>query len=286
MKHSIPFPSAKTTRTVLVMAICLLASLMNKAHAYEDDVLWKLYHESNNGWEIRGKDWCVMCKGSRGCVKDAFTVTQHCNANLKTQRWDFVGAESGLVRIRASGTDLCLTRTRQRDYVLKECGDGAYGSRQLYKGYKENGKFALQPYKTKGRFITMHHRPKHEGPHDGEEIYDQKYDKPRKSKTLYWITVDAPRQREELRIRSKKCSSKYPCGECEGDCNGDSTCRGNLKCWDRHEGQWRKRVEKGLKHPWSKIPGCSGWGEFAGDYCYDPNAVRRLIRGNENDVTL
>lgn len=53
------------------------------------------------------------------------------------------------------------------------------------------------------------------------------------------------------------CSSRNPCGECQGDCDFDSDCAGDLKCFERFDQQ--------------SVPGCDGSGEFGGDYCHhDP----------------
>ena len=49
-------------------------------------------------------------------------------------------------------------------------------------------------------------------------------------------------------------SSSMP--KCAGDCDKDSDCAGNLKCWQRDG--------------FSAVPGCNGVGTKDWDYCYDP----------------
>mmetsp|Transcript_6598 Transcript_6598/g.10078 ORF Transcript_6598/g.10078 Transcript_6598/m.10078 type:complete len:262 (+) Transcript_6598:985-1770(+) len=46
------------------------------------------------------------------------------------------------------------------------------------------------------------------------------------------------------------------CGRCKGDCDSDSDCAGNLKCFQRDDD--------------TAIPGCNGNGATTYDYCYDP----------------
>ena len=53
-------------------------------------------------------------------------------------------------------------------------------------------------------------------------------------------------------------SEPYPLHVCRGDCDGDSDCDGSLICFKRD----------GV----TPVPGCSGAGVSAKDYCYDPNA--------------
>ena len=47
----------------------------------------------------------------------------------------------------------------------------------------------------------------------------------------------------------------FPLGKCEGDCDRDSDCSGNLKCFQRN----------GLE----SVPGCEGEGENGKDYCFE-----------------
>eukprot|EP00563_Minutocellus_polymorphus_P007418 CAMPEP_0181032250 /NCGR_PEP_ID=MMETSP1070-20121207/6645_1 /TAXON_ID=265543 /ORGANISM="Minutocellus polymorphus, Strain NH13" /LENGTH=675 /DNA_ID=CAMNT_0023109641 /DNA_START=62 /DNA_END=2089 /DNA_ORIENTATION=+ len=63
---------------------------------------------------------------------------------------------------------------------------------------------------------------------------------------------------EELHEHPREdCNSEVRCGLCAGDCDKDSHCKGNLKCKER----------SGTEH----VPGCSGSGKNAWDYCYDPD---------------
>ena len=48
------------------------------------------------------------------------------------------------------------------------------------------------------------------------------------------------------------------CGQCQGDCDSDGDCQGNLVCFQRTA--------------YEAVPGCSGDARPAWDYCYDPIA--------------
>ena len=51
-------------------------------------------------------------------------------------------------------------------------------------------------------------------------------------------------------------SSRYPLGQCEGDCDNDQQCSGNLVCFQRNGG--------------TPVPGCEGNDGSRSDYCIDP----------------
>ncbi|KAL7513195.1 hypothetical protein ACHAXN_010414 [Cyclotella atomus] len=60
------------------------------------------------------------------------------------------------------------------------------------------------------------------------------------------------------------CSFLYPCDICTGDCDQDSDCQADLRCFKRGEGES------------TQVPGCAsgGPGDIAGaDYCYDPSGT-------------
>jgi hypothetical protein len=55
------------------------------------------------------------------------------------------------------------------------------------------------------------------------------------------------------------CTSSNKCTACEGDCNSDIDCVGNLLCQQRSG--------------YEAVPGCAGTGTSGYDYCYDPDAA-------------
>lgn len=51
-----------------------------------------------------------------------------------------------------------------------------------------------------------------------------------------------------------KPSSAFPLGECQGDCDNDSDCMGDLQCFERRDKE--------------NVPGCPGVGDKGKDYCF------------------
>ena len=79
--------------------------------------------------------------------------------------------------------------------------------------------------------------------------------------TSYWRADRRKPIKEELKRPKKRCD-KEKCGECEGYCEDDSECKGDLYCYQRGDKGWRTNlVMKYDPNPWAKIPGCSGYGE-------------------------
>lgn len=67
-------------------------------------------------------------------------------------------------------------------------------------------------------------------------------------------------------------NSSFACDS--GDCDEDSQCEGNLKCYER-------------KREGDEVPGCSGGGaaKSLSDFCYDPSAEQVLTyRSNESKI--
>jgi len=60
-------------------------------------------------------------------------------------------------------------------------------------------------------------------------------------------------------------------GLCQGDCDNDDQCEGDLKCFQREEG--------------TPIPGCRGSANGAWDYCYIASGSVELSGGNDDGAT-
>jgi len=54
-------------------------------------------------------------------------------------------------------------------------------------------------------------------------------------------------------------ANSFPMNACEGDCDDDSDCAGDLECFKR-----------GIRSH-EPVPGCEGRGSGGEDYCYDPS---------------
>jgi len=75
-------------------------------------------------------------------------------------------------------------------------------------------------------------------------------------------------------VENKGVNPPKKCGcllECEGDCDSDADCHGNLRCW--HRSKWSDLVP----------PGCRGSPhKKSHDYCYDPDN----LRGNAREISV
>ena len=77
--------------------------------------------------------------------------------------------------------------------------------------------------------------------------------------TCYWLVQNKLRN-------VGGCTAANPCGKCEGDCNDDNDCRGDLKCFQRDS--------------CVQIPGCYDGSPCDYDFCHDPNDAL-----TEQDIT-
>lgn len=71
---------------------------------------------------------------------------------------------------------------------------------------------------------------------------------------------------DATRLRAAgSCTVDSPCEECEGDCNADNQCGGDLKCYHRTN-----------SNPYDPVPGCTGTGYRLTDYCYNTEIATRI----------
>jgi len=70
------------------------------------------------------------------------------------------------------------------------------------------------------------------------------------------------------KLRSIAVNPSHKLGLCEGDCDKDSDCRGDLFCWQRDD----SGGDQGLAIP----PGCYGTPNSQWDYCYQPRGEYML----------
>jgi hypothetical protein len=73
------------------------------------------------------------------------------------------------------------------------------------------------------------------------------------------MPTKVPTGEQPLELVTGSCSSDQPCEMCQGDCDTNDDCAGALQC--------RERVGT------EPVPGCSGAGESAQDYCYLPQTI-------------
>jgi hypothetical protein len=69
-------------------------------------------------------------------------------------------------------------------------------------------------------------------------------------------------------------STSFPLGMCQGDCDDNDQCFGDLICSERTDTR--------------PIPGCSGTGQYGKDYCYNPNlsTVLAVVANKKKHPTL
>jgi len=84
------------------------------------------------------------------------------------------------------------------------------------------------------------------------------------------ITIRAPTTNGAVQLTNlggSGCTNSQPCGKCEGDCDRDSHCAGNLVCFKRDSSS-------------EAVPGCSsgGSGDIGNyDYCTEPTTPLRYL---------
>ena len=103
-----------------------------------------------------------------------------------------------------------------------------------------------------------------------------------------YIKNFAKRNRWKLTSRGTLKNLRYyghsPSGtlnECEGDCDSDSQCRGNLICYQRQNHTrrgWRAHIPGCKMVSKSRIPGIIRGGDTNGDFCVDPNKTKIVYR--------
>ena len=210
-----------------------------------------------------------MCRNYK-CEKNDYIVTSHCNSNEEHYRWEWIEVEDGVGLMKTKTENLCLEGNRKWDFILRPCDRN--NGRQHFKGLDESGaKFQLLPKehqrKNDALCMTMLHHPLAANDDDGEMIIDQVCDKAEKTDTAYWTADYRPKIKEILKKAKKVCRNK-DCNECEGYCENDAECKGDLVCYKRGNKGWRTNLESGNDPSgWAQVPGCPGYGKYGKNYC-------------------
>lgn len=212
---------------------------------------WKLGYCWQEEYD-RHRKWCWQCKGE--CEENEELWFQKCNKNIDTQRFSYIPDVVG-GRFKVYGKDLCLQRVSRTRYQLRKCNVSKKS--QIIIGFFADGHpFELQPFRDSSNCVNQHHHPK-----AGEEVINTLCKTAR-----YWHTnlmelynangneSDKGQNDEnddigsgKLQIRKPTCNSKNPCEKCEGDCDTDTDCQGDLVCFQR-----RGKTKN------ADVPGCSG----------------------------
>ena len=196
----------------------------------------------------------MECQGS--CTSGNPLWLQRCR-DKPEQRFYFVSNGDGH-QLRKSGTNLCLDRVQNNRYELRPCDSSDV--RQIFWGFNRKQPFELFAHGDTHRCINQHHHPK------ATEIVETTICRIAR----FWHTnlweVYNPSQGSGggdggaggssgngdnlpvASLRNPECSNRRPCNVCQGDCDSDRQCRGNLKCFQR----------QGRRTGSLPVPGCSG----------------------------
>jgi hypothetical protein len=217
----------------------------------KSDSLFKIYWEEGYFWQGNRTEtfWCMECASSECAEGDGIEV-QECEEDNLAQRWQHLQVAGGGSQIKTTGRNLCLTTPGNKYLNLTRCDEN--DKDQLFEGIKENGeRFEWGSYGEKlqvKRCITPHHHPR-----KGELIFKENCEKARITKSSFWMKYKPSSVLSLREYGSNDCFAGNPCGECSGDCDDDSSCDGDLKCFQRDN--------------FERVPGCAGNGQDGWDYC-------------------
>ena len=207
-------------------------------------------------WEDR--KWCLECQGSEECRGDDYLWVKKCDDDPQQVFFYEPVSGTGGGRLRPYGEpDLCWERTRVNARQLRPCRDD---NTQIIKGIEYDGPFEMVPYgeSRKDECLTQHHHPKNEEIVRGELCKTARaYD------TSLWIMINKRTCGDSggdsgggggggggsggsdtvNNMGGEYCDSNT-CGKCEGDCDNDSQCRGDLRCF--------------MRSGFERVPGCEG----------------------------
>jgi len=206
----------------------------------------------------------MECQGS-DCEVDDYMWIKRCDEDEDEQQFMFeyvpaYGADAGRIRPYHE-PQLCLERTRVNAHQLRPCSPiDNINTTQIVIGFREAGRFEMHPYgfdenttALKGpKCLNNHHHPK------DEEIVRAEWCKnaSRANKVSRWIVhnpvtiaggtsggSDGGSQGggdgdpEVDPVAGDYCTADNPCQQCQGDCDEDEDCAGNLVCFQRDAGE-------------------------------------------------
>lgn len=216
----------------------------------------KMYWEAGFCWQEEydlHREWCWECKGS-GCSDGKGLWWQKCDSKDKKQQFSYIpSSTNGDGQFRWAHDNLCLQRVSGFRYEMKRCSTHP---NQIIVGFNANSPFEMFPKGDRDKCINQHHHPK-----AGEIVENTRCKTARYWKTNLMELVsisetgnppddDNSRKIEDpnaVRLRKPQCTNNKKCERCEGDCDRDSHCQGNLICYQR----------RGLTK-YVPVPGCGG----------------------------
>jgi len=228
---------------------------------FEEDPLSfmvRLYWQKGNCWqgEWIERRWCMECERGDNCQPGNILWTQFCD-NSQGQKFVWIpntkiedSADTNYGQLKMAYFDLCLERMTINTFQLQRCDSDS--SSQMLAGWHPTAAFELHPIQNFDKCINQHHHPRVE-----EEIVSKFCDTASKHHTNMWQVYQNDNGGNEIvRMRIPECSGDRPCSQCQGDCDGDHQCAGDLVCAQRSSDDW-----------YMPVPGCEGIPNMGTDYC-------------------
>jgi hypothetical protein len=237
----------------------------------------KMYHEESREYcwqgEWEDRKWCLDCKGS-SCGEGEELEIRKCQEGKEDQQFVYeqvLGSGGGRIR-PYSKQDLCLVQSdpqvRRRMITLQECDESSYDNHEIFFGFSFQQEFKIVPKELDDHCLTQEHYPR-----AGERIYAGECEETCKDATCLWETIyesgsnngdddDGGDEDAAIPIQDlggEYCSEEQPCEQCQGDCDNDEECAGEMICCFRY-------------NPDDPAPSCSG-AENVGndrDFCAPP----------------
>ena len=161
--------------------------------------------------------------------------TQFCN-NKKSQRFVWLpnlqySETQNYGSLKLAHFDLCLERMTTNTYQLQKCDPDS--TSQVLVGWNPTLPFELHPIENLAKCINQHHHPREE-----EDIANTACETAAKHHTNLWRVYRNDNAGNEIaRLRRPECSERNPCTFCQGDCDNDNQCEGDLVCYQRRNGK-------------------------------------------------
>lgn len=224
--------------------------------------LLRMYHEESTAycwqseWEDRG--WCMECEND--CSQGEQLWIQFCDDGEDNQYFVYDQVSSTYGRFKPfTKQNLCLEYQASGDLTLETCD--SLNSNQIITGFDLKKEFELYPYgrdpssSNSPLCFTQDHHPKTK-----EYIEAQTCSSARGDKTSLWFADEVIVEGNPLGVvpspvyspveapayspvgiptlplvdnGADSCSPTNPCQRCEGDCNTDSDCAGDMECYHR-----------------------------------------------------
>lgn len=209
----------------------------------------KMYWEEGFCWQEeydRHRRWCWEC--IKDCEAGEQLWWQKCNDRNPNQQFVYLPSDvAGRGRFKTAHHNLCLQKVSNVKFVLNPCSSN---QAQLIDGYRDDGKpFELMPKGDHNVLINQHHHPK------ATEVVENTLAKTARFwKTNLMELVNRGNtggggggDDNTLSLRDEDCRTNDKCYRCEGDCDEDSHCHGDMVCFQRRNSNKN-----------DPVPGCSG----------------------------